>query len=216
VAHAPHLREKARQLRQEKHLTLDELTECLALPKTTVYYWIRDIPLGKPRHYSPALRKGSRRMQDMYRLRREAAYQQGEREYAELAQNLSFRDFVALYIAEGYKRSRNSVDICNSDAAVMVVGHRWIKEFSSRPLDITVHFHADQSLDELRSYWGAALDVEPSSIRGYKKSNSNKLAGRRWKCVHGVASVRSHDTLFRARLQAWMDLTRAGWLTLDP
>ena len=38
----PYLREKARQLRRERKLTIDQLAECLALPRTTVYYWVRD------------------------------------------------------------------------------------------------------------------------------------------------------------------------------
>ena len=44
-----YVREKARSLRVEKHLSLDEIAARLSLPKTTVYYWVRDLPLGRPR-----------------------------------------------------------------------------------------------------------------------------------------------------------------------
>jgi excisionase family DNA binding protein len=42
MAHAPYLREKARQVRVERKLTIDELAERLALSRSTVYYWVRD------------------------------------------------------------------------------------------------------------------------------------------------------------------------------
>jgi hypothetical protein len=45
-----------------------------------------------------------------------------------------------------------------------------------------------------------------------RKSNSNQLAGRTWRSEHGVLTVTTHDTYFRARLQAWVDLLRRRWL----
>jgi len=39
----PYLREKARQLRRERKLAIDELAESLALPRTTIYYWVRGV-----------------------------------------------------------------------------------------------------------------------------------------------------------------------------
>lgn len=39
-----YLRERARDLRVKNRLSLDEISERLALPKTTVRYWIRDLP----------------------------------------------------------------------------------------------------------------------------------------------------------------------------
>jgi hypothetical protein len=47
MAHPAYLREKARELRIERKLSLLEIAERLALPKTTVFYWIRDIPAAE-------------------------------------------------------------------------------------------------------------------------------------------------------------------------
>jgi hypothetical protein len=212
VAYPPYLREKARQLREDKHLTLDELTECLALPKTTVYYWIRDIPLGKPRRNSGA--KGNRRMQEMYRRRREAAYHQGELEFPALDRDPSFREFVALYIAEGYKRNRNRVSIANSDVAVMRIAVEWLRRLSVKEPQFSIQYHVDQNIEGLRTFWGEHLRADPHDIRLQRKSNSNGLAGRRWRSVHGVITATISDTALRARMQAFIDLTRERWLTL--
>jgi transcriptional regulator with XRE-family HTH domain len=84
MAYPLYLRERARALRTTKQLTLDEIAQRLALPKTTVYYWIRDRPLGRPRRASAGQRKGSRAMQANYRRLREEAYEQGLAEYAGL------------------------------------------------------------------------------------------------------------------------------------
>ncbi|HLY50273.1 MAG TPA: hypothetical protein VKR21_13850 [Solirubrobacteraceae bacterium] len=100
MAYPAYLRERARELRVTKHLSLDEIAERLALPKTTVYYWIVDLPLGRPRRWSQGQRKGNASMQNRWRVLREAAYAQGVAEWDELVVEPTFRDFVALYVAE--------------------------------------------------------------------------------------------------------------------
>jgi hypothetical protein len=74
MAYPKYLRERARALRVEKKLSLDEITERLALPKTTVWYWIKDLPLGRERRWSVGQRKGTQAMQKKYRVLREEAY----------------------------------------------------------------------------------------------------------------------------------------------
>lgn len=74
-----------------------------------------------------------------------------------------------------------------------------------------IQYHADQDLGRLCEFWGGAVDVDPASIRTQRKSNSNQLTGRMWRSRQGVLTVRTCDTRFRARLQAWMDHLRDGW-----
>jgi hypothetical protein len=119
MAYPLYVREKARQLRRKEQLTIDQLAERLALPRTTIYYWVRDLPIPRSGpgggFGEQARRKGNRRMQANYRRIREQAYELGYWEFPRLASDPTFRDFVCLYIAEGYKRSRNTVSIANSD-----------------------------------------------------------------------------------------------------
>jgi len=63
----------------------------------------------------------------------------------------------------------------------------------------------------LCEFWGKLLEVEPSSIRFQRKSNSGQMAGRTWRSRYGVLQVRASDTYLRARLDAWMDRLRAEW-----
>ncbi|HEY2535706.1 MAG TPA: hypothetical protein VGI24_01840, partial [Solirubrobacteraceae bacterium] len=71
--------------------------------------------------------------------------------------------------------------------------------------------HADQDLSALCSFWGSMLEIDPSTIKLLRKSNSNQLEGRTWRSAHGVLTVSVDDTLFRAHLQAWIDRLRGEW-----
>jgi transcriptional regulator with XRE-family HTH domain len=215
MAHAAYIREKAREMRTDRRLTLDQIAERLALPRTTIYYWIKDLPVPNEVTHSDkrqaARRRGNRAMQRKYKLLREAAYREGEESFDELARDPTFRDFVSLYIAEGYKRDRNKVRICNSDPAVLELATRWIRRLTTKPAAFSIQYHADQDLDELCRFWSEALGVEAAKIRLQRKSNSNQLSGRMWRSRHGVLTLSLGDTLLRARLQAWMDQIRKSW-----
>ena len=212
MAYPAYVREKARQLRVEKHLSIDEIAERLALPKTTIYYWVRDLPLGRPRRGHAGQRKGNRNMQRNYAVRRAAAYLQGRIEFADLIDEPTFRDFVCLYMAEGYKRSRNTVSVCNSDPAIVVLCARWVRRFARNPVRYSVQYHADQNLELLQEFWARRLRVGPAEIRLQRKSNSGRLSGRIWRSKYGVLKVDASDTLFRARLEAWMESLQEQWL----
>jgi transcriptional regulator with XRE-family HTH domain len=210
MAYPLYVREKARQLRREKHLSIDEIAERLAVSRTTVYYWVRGMPLGRRRRDNP--HPGARRMVAKFRRLREEAYELGHWEFPRLVAYPTFRDFVALYIAEGYKRNRNTVTICNSDASVMQVGTLWLRRFSRRKLNFSVQFHADQDLRELTRYWGEAVNISPEEISLQRKTNSGRLGSRVWRSRYGVIAVRASDTLLRARLQGWMDRLQEEWV----
>jgi excisionase family DNA binding protein len=212
VTYAPYLREKARRLRREKRLTIDELAECLAVSRTTVYAWVRDLPIERSGRQNRGQRLGNAAMQAKYRKLREEAYAEGRRTFATLAQDPLFRDFVTLYIAEGYKRNRNVVSLCNSDPAAIRLTHLWLGPLSSNRRWYTLQHHADQDLDELRAFWGASLTIDPGLLRFQRKSNSAQLAHRRWRSRYGVLNVGVNDTLLRARLQGWIDSVQDEWL----
>jgi hypothetical protein len=194
-----------------KCLSLDEIAERLALPKSTVYYWIVDLPLARPRRWSAGQRKGNRAMQNKWRALRDAAYAQGVSEWDELIKLPTFRDFVVLYIAEGYKRNRNRVSIGNSDERVVALSAGWLRRLTTKKLWFAAQYHADQDMEELRSSWAWVVAADASAIRLQRKSNSGHLDGRVWRSKHGVLTVGVDDTLLRARLQAWIDRIREDW-----
>jgi hypothetical protein len=216
MAYPDYVRDKARKLRVESKLSVVEIADRLALPKTTIWYWVRDIPLARPRRANPGQRKGNLRMREKYRKLRDGAYAEGRATFSELAADPTFRDFVCLYIAEGYKRDRNHVSIGNSDPRVVKLATRWIRVFARNPTTYWLQYHADQDLKRLQAFWAAELGSSPAEIRLQRKSNGGALGGRTWRSQHGVLTVRACDTLFRARLQGWMDCLQEQWLDSPP
>jgi hypothetical protein len=219
MAYPDYIREKARRMRSERHMPLTEIAERLAIPKTTVWYWIKDIEIPRPAPNSlmtprraSARRRGNKAMRAKYKALRDAAYREGWDEFPVLIQEPTFRDFLCLYIAEGYKRNRNTVAIGNSDPRVLRVADHWIRRFTRRKILYSVQYHADQDPEALREFWSVSLGFDESQFRYQRKSNSGQLNGRTWRSRWGVLTITTNDTLFRARLQGWLDRLQSGWL----
>lgn len=228
MTHPPYLREKARKLRVERKISLNEIAECLALNKTTVWYWIEDLPDPEiKRRSKPVSRsarseaaRGNHRAREAaaaanrkrYAAKRNLAYRQGWCEFAILDAEPGFRDFVCMYIGEGSKRERNTVALANSDPRVIRLADFWIRRFALNPVTYSLQYHADQDPDYLRKFWSEYLGVDESLMTYLRKSNSGQLSGRNWRSKYGVLTVRSHDTHLRARLQGWIDRTHDRWL----
>ena len=207
-----HIRAKAIQLRTEQHLTLDEIVERLRLPKTTIYSWIKDIPISRrSERQHCGQQRATAAMQAKFAALREAAYQQGMAEAPTLLNDILFRDFVVLYMAEGTKRQRNTVAFVNSNAQMVCLAYHWIRHFTQNKIEFSLQYHSDHDIDELRQYWGRILDIQPGIIKVLRKSNSNQLSGRQFRSEYGLLTVRVGDTQFRARLQGWMDYIVTQW-----
>jgi hypothetical protein len=217
MTHPAYLKEKARELRIKKRLSLLEIADRLALPKTTVFYWIRDLPIPELQYSDTPARarareKAARVNVAKFKALRDAAYDDGHRVFDALAADPTFRDFVTLFLAEGHKRTRHRLEIANSDPAVLRVSQRWIYKLSKKAPTYSIQYHADQSLDALRTFWAAELGIYPSQIRFQRKSNSNRLTGRTWRSQYGVLTICCNDTYLRSRMQAWMERLRDQWL----
>ncbi len=192
-------------------MTIDELAERLALPRTTIYHWVRDVPIPASERRGAAQRHATAAMQAKYQRLREDAYSSGVASFRALAADPQFRDFVCLYLAEGGKRRRCEVQICNSDPSVMRLAAFWLRRLTDKRLNCAIQYHADQDLDALRRFWGGELSVEPNTIKLQRKSNSSQLQKRTWRSRYGVLTITVNDTLLRARLEGWLDCLRASW-----
>lgn len=229
MAHSRYLRRMARSLRVERQLTVDELAARLALPRSTIYYWVRDLPLREDRRgdergtggpggsSGPAGHASAARGEDP-RERRDAAYEEGLESFEELAAQPTFRDFVCIYVLAGEQRDRTRVALTNSDPAVMRLASRWLRRLTDRALSLSLQCAPGQSLAELRRFWSEAVGAEPRAIRARTRDGGSHSVederdvgfegdGAR----HGVLTVAVEDVLLRARLQGWVQRTRESW-----
>ncbi len=151
-------------------------------------------------------------MQAKYAAIRQAAYDAAYSRAADLLQDHGLRDFVILYLAEGYRKDRNSVSFSNSNPVMIRFAHIWMRKLSTNPhFRYSFQYHSDQDPEELKQLWASCLDVGPNDIKAIPKTNSGHLKGRRFACEYGVFQVQVSDTAFRARLQALMDAVQEQW-----
>ncbi len=211
-----HLKAKARFLRKRDGVSLGELVKMLSMPKTTVYYWIKDLPLPHnqvtEKRRLAAKRAGIASKRKYKKLRQEA-YDAGVSMIDELTQDPTFRDFVSMYIGEGTKKGRNTVAVCNSDPSVIQLCIYWIRQLANpeRRIGFELQHFEDQDVESLRIFWAEKVGTKPSNINPRLKTSSGKLSRRNWRSKYGVMTVRVGDTYLRAKLEAWMDWIKGQW-----
>jgi hypothetical protein len=211
----PHIKEKAIRLRLEKNLTVPEIVEMLKVSQGTVHSWMLDYPLqARNKERSPAQKESDQLNRDRAAKKRQDAYDEGWQQAPELFKDPEFRDFINIYLAEGYKKSRNQVSIANSDADIIIMAHHYMKLFANPDniMEYSVQTHIDQDEDDIKRYWGKLLGLEPQTIKTLRKSNSGELSGRNWRSEYGVLTIRIGDTYFRSKMQAWIDYLKKQWL----
>lgn len=198
----------ARSLRVEQRLTVDELAGRLSLPRSTIYYWVRDLPLrggARDATRGEAAHKFSGE-------RGEAAYEEGLETFEELSAQPTFRDFVCIYLVQGDQRDRTCVALTNSDPAVMRLVSRWIGRLTDRAPFLSLQYGPDQSLKDLRRFWSETTGAEPRAIRVRRSAAREFEAQAVPYLPHGLLTVGVDDTLLRARLKGWMHRARETWL----
>ncbi len=229
----------ARSLRVDQQLTVDQLAARMSLPRSTIYYWVRDLPLsggtcveghkgervvggdaagalnrgrsGQARKPEGGNRlRGERSPRTVTRARSEAAYEEGLGTFEELSAQPTFRDFVCIYLVLGEQRDRARVALTNSDPEVMRLVSRWIRRLTDRAPFLSLQYWPGQSLKELRLFWSEATGAEPGAIHVRRPSAESGLQPA-LASPHGQFTVTVNDTLLRARLQGWMHRAREGW-----
>jgi hypothetical protein len=216
MAHSNYLRRMARLLRVEQRLTVDQLASRLALPRSTVYYWVRDLPLGEREgECASAAGVGERAGTDIGKrasaVAGDVAYEDALRSFDDLVAQPTFRDFVCLYIARGSTHERAKVSLSDSDAAVMRLVNRWMLRLSDKSPLLSVRYEPGQSLTELRRFWGGVVGVQARTIHVHEATDRADARVTEQRAGHGVLTVAVEDALLRARLQAWICKTRDSW-----
>jgi hypothetical protein len=214
MTHNAQLRTRARQLRSEQYTTLGEIAAQLGIAKSTAHNWLKDIEI--PRTISQKQKANQQRAaaanQAKAAARRQAAYDNARAEAVTTLSDQDIRDFVVLYLAEGSRKDRNRVAISNSNPRMIVFAHECMKRLASNPhCYYSFQYHSDQDPEQLRIFWANLLGINPSCVHPIPKTNSGHMKGRRFNCEHGVFQVIVADTLFRAQLQALMDVVQEQW-----
>lgn len=198
-----HLVAKAIKLRN-KGYSVVEISEQLGMPRTSVYECTKHIPLQRPTRPNTIAAAAANKKK--YTALRDIAYNEWAGNVAKnLLQDFFYRDFCMLFLTEGHRKSRNTVQICNSNPMLVRMGHAFISKHTKGSIRYYLQYHVDQDPRKLMEFWSEQLSIEPDQIKVIRKSNSGNLKGRNWTSKYGVLSVEAGDTYLRCKVQALMD-----------
>ena len=219
-------KERAIHLWKEGY-TLSQIAARLSVPKTTIHYWVRAIIVKSE---IPAARQFERieKMRAQQRAataanvakcaaRRQQAYEAAIEKAQQLLADQHIRDFVVLYLAEGFRKDRNVVAISNSNPRIIEFSYNCMRELATNlHFYLSFQYHADQDPEALKLFWSSLLQIRPEQIKPVPKTNSGHLKHRRFACEYGIFQVKVCDTRFRAELQALMDVLQEQWASPAP
>jgi hypothetical protein len=220
-------REAARRLRREDGLALGVIAERLAVAKSSVSVWTRDIPLTEAQHerlrqanpiYNQQLR-GQEGRRASARAARLAAQEHG-RDVARRGDPLHLLGCM-LYWAEGSK-SRNCVVFVNTDVAMHRAFLRFLRDSCDVAderitLRVNCHLNNGLSLEEIEAWWLAELSLPRSCVRAATVNRPSSAS--RWRrnvYVYGTAAVRVDSTFIvqsiYGAIQEYGGFERPAWL----
>lgn len=187
------LKERAISLRSQG-ASLNEITQKLKIPKSTVRYWCRDIILSptQQKKIFNKLRLGGVLSAEKLRKRRIELTTQlihkGKDEIGKLSKREKMLIGSALYWAEGYRKGDGEFGFTNSDPRMISFMVRWLKEsahVSLQDIHLRVCINAAHSprLIKIKKYWSHVTGIpisqfskptliKVSNTKVYKNSDS--------------------------------------------
>lgn len=217
------LREKAIDLRLKKRFSYGQIRKRIPVAKSTLSYWLREIPLSKDEIHNLRVQNGKSNDtgREKFRLtmqkKRETDFR---RVYLKQKKNLTgvSKDafFVAglmLYLGEEDKKNRNKIALVNTDIRVIRFFVKWlIGHFKVPKEDIRVQLQLYENMDieKERLFWQKELGItkkqfyKPYIHRLKKSSFSYRESYRHGTCgIHLPGTKRK--TMLMAMLQAFLD-----------
>jgi predicted transcriptional regulator len=220
-------RVEAERLRRECGLSVKEVAARVEISASTASRWLREIVLTAEQlavldARNPAINgqmTGARRLAEKARTARSDAQEHG-RALAALGDPLH-RAGCMLYWAEGSK-GRNKVTFTNSDADMVRFFLRFLRKCyevddERVTLSVNVHLGNGFTLEEIESWWLAALALPTSCLRAaaVNRTSSSSL-GKRPPLIHGTARLSIGSTFIvqsiYGALQAYGGFERSAWL----
>lgn len=206
-------------------LTYQEIQSLIPVPKSTLSSWVRDVELTPDQVINIAARtaSGSRRgipVDTQWKRREQIKAIRAEAEQFAI-DHLSDPFFVAgvvMYWAEGSK-SRNFVDLTNTDAAALRLFITWARCFLDPAIEFELGLHLHDGNDEktARAYWRRELGL-PNTPYGKTYVKPPGTGHRKNQLPQGVCRVRTRKAADNwNRVMVWIDVVaRSFGVIPDP
>jgi len=217
------LREQAIKLRLEKELSYGEIRRRLSVPKSTLSYWLSEIPLSKERILK--LRRQGRKkaeikiekfratMREKRRIKEQEVYNKYQKKFTKLSKNTIFVAGLMLYLGEGDKKNYSRISLANTDPKIIKFFSKWVVNFfdvDKEKIRIQLHLYENMDIEKEKEFWENELGLsknqfyKPSIRKLEKASFSYRESFRHGTCAIYVLGVKKKQELMMA-IQAFLD-----------
>lgn len=175
------MREQAVQLRLLEELSYTEIRKRLGVSKSTLSYWLQELPLSKDRILE--LRRQGWQKGETSRERYRATMRERRLEKDQKAYNLYKKQFeilsrdslfiagLMLYMGEGAKKKDATISIANTDANIINFFILWLITFLNverSEIRIQLHLYENMDIGQEEIFWQNKLGLKKSQF--YKTS----------------------------------------------
>lgn len=181
----PELKRRAEMLRKQGY-SMNAIQKELAVSKSTVSIWTREIRISKTQRERLSRKPFSRKAVEKRRQARIKNEEEKRGAVISIARNsigvLSARELwligSALYWAEGGKTRRSLVRFTNSDPSMMRIVMRFFREVCKVPEEkfrVQIHLHSNLDPERARIYWSKITKIQKSRFyKTYIRRAENK------------------------------------------
>lgn len=218
------LRERAVALRREKSMSYSEIRKRLGVSKSTLSYWLKDMPLSEQRirdlrHAGWERGEVAReRYRNTMRRKKDASeqviYLQKKEEVNNLSREALFSAGLMLYAAEGAKTRMNRLALANTDPRIIRFFIWWLNEFFGVSRDmvrVELHLYESMEVEKEMKFWQDTLRLaraqfyKPQVRLMRKGSFTYKDSQRHGTCgLYLSSAVKSTEVLLTVR--AFLDV----------
>lgn len=207
-------RSKAIELRIKHKLGYGAIAKRIKVSKSTLSYWLRDLPLTDERILElqrEAWGRGQasrelflKTMREKRKAREQIVYLEQKKKLGRLTEQALFVAGLMLYLAEGSKKNPYSICFSNTDPEIIKFFVWWMEHFMSisrSKMKGQLHLYASMDLKAEKSFWARELGFKQAQ---FYKDQIRKLRPASFSYAesyrHGTCQVYSHGWKQKAEL----------------
>ena len=197
------LRQQAVDLRLKKQFSYAKIREQLKVPKSTLSYWLRELPLSEEKVLD--LRRagwkksegGREKFRSTMRKKREAkdhiVYLKYQMKFSDIPEVASFVAGLMLYLGEGSKTEPSKLVLANTDPKIIKFYISWLNKFLDIPrekMKAWLNLYGNMDIEKEKEFWiretGFSSDqFYKPSVRVLQKASFSYQDSHR----HGTCSI---------------------------
>lgn len=216
---------KARKLRMEKGLSINEICRLVNASKGSISAWVRDIKISEM-HKNRLRQKqrliGNTYVRDAFLNKRKEYQKEGTELLRKNNKDCNFIAGLMLFWAEGSK-DRHSIIMTNSNIHMLSFFIRFLKKYfriKKEDIKLSFQFYSNngKSVQDVKRYWIKGLKLPEECFKRYTVDKRyEKAPGRKkGKAPYGIGrivinNVRIKQMIFGA-IQAFIGFKEENWL----